>query len=594
MALDFSLLGQGPQFGNILAAYQGGQQDRKTRTIQNALARYSDDPEGATAQVMAADPALGMKLRADMQARKAEAQRRAAFAETDPIKRQAAAVQTGDSETIRAAGEIQNQELSLAAKRADGIAGLAQSLKTLPYEQRKAQIAQMGPQLEAHGLTLAQLADYDPTDQNLDVSVHAAMTAKDQLAAADKDRDYGLQVRKQDFEESKPRLEKVGPGEKLFDVSGGAGAPTPAPTGTGPRSTRNNNPGNIEDGQFAKSQPGYKGTDGRFAVFDSPDAGKSAQVALLGSYAQRGINTVAGVINRWAPPSDNNPTPAYAKFVASKLGVAPDQPINMSDPKVLRGIADAIGQFEAGSQSASNGPAAKSGPRLVLDGGPKPGYRPATAEEKSAQGIPANVPAQVSPDGKIDVINLPGGQLKPVPPKVQSGYADNAKGMKQIDAAIASIGQNRGALGGSVLGYARNALGDSVSQRIDPGGVGTRADVANIGSLLIHDRSGAAVTAAETPRLLPFIPSVNDTPEAAIKKLKRLRAQYENANSEIEVQFGEDSGYRPMAGVRSAAPASPAAAKPTATGQRLSPEQAAKLPPGTKFIGMDGVPRTRH
>lgn len=29
-------------------------------------------------------------------------------------------------------------------------------------------------------------------------------------------------------------------------------------------------------------------------------------------------------------------------------------------------------------------------------------------------------------------------------------------------------------------------------------------------------------------------------------------------------------------------------------GQRLSPEQASKLPPGTPFIGMDGVPRTRH
>lgn len=31
-----------------------------------------------------------------------------------------------------------------------------------------------------------------------------------------------------------------------------------------------------------------------------------------------------------------------------------------------------------------------------------------------------------------------------------------------------------------------------------------------------------------------------------------------------------------------------------AAGQRLSPQEAAKLPPGTRFVGMDGVERTRH
>ena len=34
--------------------------------------------------------------------------------------------------------------------------------------------------------------------------------------------------------------------------------------------------------------------------------------------------------------------------------------------------------------------------------------------------------------------------------------------------------------------------------------------------------------------------------------------------------------------------------QPQAGGQRLSPEQAAKLPPGTPFVGMDGKPRVRH
>src|ERR1700745_3350557 len=43
---------------------------------------------------------------------------------------------------------------------------------------------------------------------------------------------------------------------RAWDAGGGGGAGAP-------RGVRNNNPGNIEDGEFAKSQPGYMGSDGR-------------------------------------------------------------------------------------------------------------------------------------------------------------------------------------------------------------------------------------------------------------------------------------------------------------------------------------------
>lgn len=148
-------------------------------------------------------------------------------------------------------------------------------------------------------------------------------------------------------------------------------APRGGTTGGGssvPRGVRNNNPGNIEDGPFARSLPGYRGSDGRFAIFDSPEAGINAGGELLNRYAARGVTTPAQIINRWAPPSDGNPTQAYAQYVASRLGIGVNDPV----PANRRAEAfQAIKEFENGTRSASNGaPAAVSGggARVVAQG----------------------------------------------------------------------------------------------------------------------------------------------------------------------------------------------------------------------------------
>lgn len=121
-----------------------------------------------------------------------------------------------------------------------------------------------------------------------------------------------------------------------------------APMSSLPRGIRNNNPGNIEDGPFARKMPGYAGSDGRFARFASPENGNTAIDSLLASYGARGINTVGGVINRWAPPSDNNPTSDYAGFVAKGLGIDPNAQIDLSDPATRQKIGMLIGKFENG------------------------------------------------------------------------------------------------------------------------------------------------------------------------------------------------------------------------------------------------------
>lgn len=98
-----------------------------------------------------------------------------------------------------------------------------------------------------------------------------------------------------------------------------------------PRGIRNNNPGNLEDGDFAKSLPGYAGSDGRFARFATPEAGVSAAQANLRGYFQKGFDTVAEVVGRWAPAKDGNDVKGYTARVAAALKVDPNAKLTEAD-----------------------------------------------------------------------------------------------------------------------------------------------------------------------------------------------------------------------------------------------------------------------
>jgi hypothetical protein len=125
-----------------------------------------------------------------------------------------------------------------------------------------------------------------------------------------------------------------------------------------PRGMRNFNPGNIEDGPFARSQPGYVGTDGRFAKFDTMEHGIGAQAGLLGKYGEKGVNTVSAIVNRYAPPSENGKaTENYTRFVAGKLGVDPNAPLDLNNPQIRQSLALAMSQFENGRPVLGGSPA---------------------------------------------------------------------------------------------------------------------------------------------------------------------------------------------------------------------------------------------
>lgn len=143
-------------------------------------------------------------------------------------------------------------------------------------------------------------------------------------------------------------------------------APTAAAGAAGAtRSDRNNNPGNLIYNEYTKSLGATgKDKDG-FAIFPSMAIGQAASLSNLQNYGERGTNTVESIINRWSPPNAKGNTPAstqnYVNFVSQQLGVAPNQPLNMSDPATLQALNAAIRRFEgtgAGSAAAPGAPAA--------------------------------------------------------------------------------------------------------------------------------------------------------------------------------------------------------------------------------------------
>lgn len=145
----------------------------------------------------------------------------------------------------------------------------------------------------------------------------------------------------------------------------------------GTRAWRNNNPGNIEFGAFAKRH-GAVGTDGRFAVFPTYEDGRAAKAALLFESDSYKSKTIAGAINRYAPPNEND-TNAYASKVAAAVGVSVDTPVASLSTAQRETMLDAMEEVEGFKPGRVNGaPAGKSGRTgsvvSSLDGGESPAH----------------------------------------------------------------------------------------------------------------------------------------------------------------------------------------------------------------------------
>ena len=116
-----------------------------------------------------------------------------------------------------------------------------------------------------------------------------------------------------------------------------------------PRSVRNNNPGNLRSGIRWDGLSAIQ-SDPEFCVFITPKMGfRALAIDIYHNWQGQdaGQKTITRIINKFAPPSENN-SAAYAKAVADMMGTATGIQLNLDDNAQLRAMCRAIAVYEAG------------------------------------------------------------------------------------------------------------------------------------------------------------------------------------------------------------------------------------------------------
>lgn len=128
------------------------------------------------------------------------------------------------------------------------------------------------------------------------------------------------------------------------------GTTQPKPT---PRGLRNNNPGNLRKSKDRWQGLAEKQPDKEFFTFKSPAYGIRAIAVTLITYQDKHRrDSVKKIINRWAPPSEND-TAAYIQSVADRIGAKPDHAVNVHRHEVMKPLVEAIIRHENGTQPYS-------------------------------------------------------------------------------------------------------------------------------------------------------------------------------------------------------------------------------------------------
>ena len=114
------------------------------------------------------------------------------------------------------------------------------------------------------------------------------------------------------------------------------------------RGIENCNPGNIRHSKVFYQGEVQPSRDRSFKQFRSMAWGYRAMFILLDTYRKRyGLNTIRGMISRYAPPSENN-TEAYIAAVCSWTGLGADEPLDTRSRRVMVPVVMAMSRVENG------------------------------------------------------------------------------------------------------------------------------------------------------------------------------------------------------------------------------------------------------
>ena len=115
------------------------------------------------------------------------------------------------------------------------------------------------------------------------------------------------------------------------------------------RGLRNNNPGNIRVSPVRYQGERVPSGDPAFKQFKNILWGYRAMFVLLHTYRiKHGLNTLTGMIRRYAPPVENH-TEGYLRAVCNWSGIPADRPLNTLDGTAMIPVVAAMSRIENGT-----------------------------------------------------------------------------------------------------------------------------------------------------------------------------------------------------------------------------------------------------
>ena len=439
--IDWNLL-KTPDIGN---AFTQGYDSGRTKATLGALATNPNDTNALNA-LMQASPEKGMAFQ-DRQLKKAQAAQESRYKQAQ-------------------IGKIEQEQ---AGQRAEALAGVAYAAKKVPYEQRRAFIAQQMPILSQIGFTPDQIAQFDPTDTAIDGVISQAVPIKDQYSAYTKQQEpytlapgsarYGGDghvIAQQPFA---PQYRSVGEGQSLVEIPPAGGGDPYAPVMQAEGGT---NP----DGSFRTSPKGAVGP-GQIMPTTGPEA---AAYAGLPWDEQRyrsdpQYNEAIGRAYHAVQLAkfDGNPAAAAAAYNAgpgrARQAGAPQTQGDWQQ-RLPAETQDYIRKVAPGFVSG--------GARVIAQGAPKqpppqPQGQRMTPQQVQAEGLDPNVVYYRGPDGVPKPV---GGQPKPA---VNSNAPYSQSAIDAFNRAIDTAGRLKTHPGMSAAVGVKGLTGGFVGGWVMPG-----------------------------------------------------------------------------------------------------------------------------
>lgn len=293
---------------------------------------------------------------------------------------------------------------------------------------------------------------------------------------------------------------------------------TPSASGTidtgGNWEIANNNPGGLR-------VPGVNAGphSGGFQSFDTPQAGVEAIAHQLQRYASGAttgtpITTLRGIVNTWAPPSEND-TGTLLKRATMITGFKPDQPLDVSDADTMSKLIEATIRNEQGGALPKQFPRSMIQQVAATYTSPQPsvgqepnafsGSAPASTVAAGTPATPAAAMRNIAgliqaaasnQSAALGAPNVGGGAAQPALP-VTPAARQLAMGLNLDPIRLARLGAM-----GELLGFPNVAAPLAQAYYNSPGYVAQKAGAEKAGELPYVGPAAAATAAAK----LPFTP----------------------------------------------------------------------------------------